>query len=204
MSPLRSRSSVMMPDNSATPLWTATLMFGAQFYIGQCRQNPIANCPVIRRRSVGVAGSFDHRVHEIGAADDAYHAAIAQYRQPFDMAAFHQLDHGFQRVVLADRRRIGRHHFLDHSAGGVNIFCGQTPGTEQEFQPFRPLPLRADLTAARKSPSVTMPINAPAASTTGRPLTLLCSISCAASSTDWRREQKSRCASSRRELASSW
>ena len=52
--------------------------------------------------------------------------------------------------VLGDGHGIAGHDVFDFPAGGVDVFAGQPSGPEQEFEPFRPPPLRANLAAPGK------------------------------------------------------
>jgi hypothetical protein len=89
-------------------------------------------------------------MHQIGAADDADHAACAHDRKPLDAVAFHQLDDFLQRNVLTDHTRIGRHDLFDLAARRVHIVLRQLAGTDNELDPLRPAALRAELAAAQK------------------------------------------------------
>ena len=116
-------------------------------------------------------------MHEIGAADDADHLAIAQHRKPLDAAAFHQFDDRLQRIVLADGHGIARHDFFDLAAGGVHIFVREAARPDEKFQPFRPPALRCrSRRGAENRPRSPCRPGCPASSTTGRPLILFCSI----------------------------
>jgi len=85
---------------------------------------------------------------EIGAADDADHLSAAHDEKSLDTMSFHQFDDRFQRIVLGKGEGIGRHDLIDLSAARAHVFGGHPSGSDQEFEPFRPLTLRADLAAA--------------------------------------------------------
>ena len=101
-----------------------------------------------RRRDV--AGEACQRVHQIGAADDADHAASPHHRKPLDAAAFHQLDDLLQGIVFADNARIRRHDLLDLAARRMHVVLRQLAGTDDELKPFRAAALGADLAAAQE------------------------------------------------------
>ena len=89
-------------------------------------------------------------MHQIGAADDADHAAFAHHRKPLDAAALHQLDDFLQRIVFADDAWIGRHDLFDFSARRMHVVLRQLAGTDNELEPFRAAALGAELAAAQK------------------------------------------------------
>src|SRR5271169_1204011 len=97
-----------------------------------------------------VAGEACQGVHQIGAADDADHPAASHHRQTFHVAALHELDHFLERVVLRHGDRIGGHDLVDFSPRGMDIFVGEAARPDDEFQPFRPAALRAELAAAQE------------------------------------------------------
>jgi hypothetical protein len=110
--------------------------------MSQCDQNAFADRRIVNGRIVLVPYEFAQGVHEIGAADDADQASIAEHRQAFDTAALHQFNDGCKRIGLADRPWLGRHHFLHLAPGATHVFVGKTARLDHEFQPVRPLPSR--------------------------------------------------------------
>ena len=89
-------------------------------------------------------------MQEIGAADDADQLAVPRHRKPLDAAAFQQLDDRIERLVLADGIGLGRHDFADLAARAMHVFGGETPGPDDEFEPFRPVAGGAQFAAAEK------------------------------------------------------
>src|SRR5262249_12700248 len=89
-------------------------------------------------------------MHEVGAADDTDHATAAGDRKPLDVVPLHGVDDRFEQLVLTDGPWIGGHDVFDFSARTVRIFLRELARPDDEFEPFRPLPLGAQFTTAKK------------------------------------------------------
>jgi hypothetical protein len=101
---------------------------------------------------LGIAFAFIANAvpHEIGATNDSDDAPAASDRKAFDVTAFHRLDHRFKCFILADRLWIDCHNLFDLPARTVRVFLCELAGPDNEFEPFRPLPLRAQFATAQK------------------------------------------------------
>src|SRR6516225_7785467 len=96
------------------------------------------------------AGPFVSRARPTAARtrlarpDDADEPSIADHWKPLDAPALHQLNYGFERVMLANEDWISRHDLTDLSAVGMHVLLGKPAGSKQEFEPCWPRALRAE------------------------------------------------------------
>src|SRR5262245_57954725 len=89
-------------------------------------------------------------MQEIGPADDADELAVLYNRQPLDAMTLHQAHDLLERRLGRDGLGLGSHDLGDLLPGRLHVFGGQAAGTEQEFEPARPLALSAELAAAQE------------------------------------------------------
>jgi hypothetical protein len=109
-------------------------------------------------------------VQQIGAGYDSHEPFTAYHRQPFDPPVLHQGNDFLERRILGDGYRITRHDFGYPAAIFMNKIGRRLTRAEMNFR--RRLRLRWVPISLRrmKSPSETIPMSFPAASTTGSPL----------------------------------
>src|SRR5262249_18542276 len=89
-------------------------------------------------------------MHQVGAADNADHAAASGHRDTLDATALHHIDDRLERFVFADRQWIGRHDIFDFLARCLHVFLGELAWSKDEFEPFRAAPLGAKFTTPQK------------------------------------------------------
>src|SRR6516162_272568 len=89
-------------------------------------------------------------MHQIGTADNADDTPGAGHGDALNTTALHHLDGSLERFVFTDCPWIGSHDFSDFSAPCLHVFLGELSRSEDEFEPFRPLPLGAQLPSAQE------------------------------------------------------
>jgi hypothetical protein len=140
------------------------------------RDDFAANMVVIRGWARNIAGEVGEHGKKIRARHNSDKTVSPHNGKAFDVIGLHDLCDPIERRILGDGDGIRRHDLADLSAMLFHEFGRGFVCADQESQPPAALSLGSDLRPAIKSPSEIMPINSPAASTTGSPPTWCRSI----------------------------
>jgi hypothetical protein len=103
-----------------------------------------------RRSRIAISPAACDRAHQIGPRHDTDDRGAADDRHALDAVTFHQVDDLFQWGVFGHGLDFGCHHLVHLPTAGVNIFAGELARTNEEFDPARPLALRAGLSPAQE------------------------------------------------------